>query len=370
MSIEATGSASLQKLANSYQSTSKENDEKEDYLGREDFLTMLVAQLQNQDPLNPMEGSDFSAQLAQFSQLEQLINLNEGMKGMATAFEENSQIDVTGFVGKEVTGRVDTIEVSSGEPTNGFYELTQTSDVMVTIYNADGNPIRTLYPGQKGPGEYSVEWDGKDYHGNLVDDGSYSYGVMANNGSGFAALATTKTGVVDGIIYQGGQPYLMVDGFPVNPSSVISVSDPKPMEDTTLPLSTLDYLGKNISYSDHILAVNGENITGDGIRFDLDASENAMVHIYDAAGNEVRSLSIPSESALTGENVIHWDGMDDSGNRVPDGIFRYDVTSDSGNVRLPNSGEVTGIKNINDAHYLVVAPYGDIVSLGSVSDVH
>ena len=367
MAIEATGNSSLQKLASTYKATDKETEEKEDYLGREDFLTMLVAQLQNQDPLNPMEGSDFSAQLAQFSQLEQLVNLNDGMEKMTAAFEESSQIDVTGYVGKEVTGRVDTIEVTSGAATSGYYELTETSDIMVTIYNEEGNPIQTLYPGQKGPGEYSIEWDGKDYQGNVVEDGAYTYDVMANNGEGFASLSTTKTGTVDGIIYQGGQPYLMVDGLPINPESIVSVSTPEPKE---TPMSPLDYLGQNISYSDHILAVDGENITGEGIRFELETQENTVIQIFDADGNEVNRLEIPAESTVTGENVVQWEGTDSAGNSVSDGIYSYAVTSESGNVQLVNSGEVTGIKYINDTQYLVVGDHGDIVSLSSITGVN
>lgn len=82
MAINATGNSSLDALSSSYKSTVTENDE--DVLGRDAFLTMLVAQLKNQDPLNPMEGSDFSAQLAQFSQLEQLMSLNDTMEALQT----------------------------------------------------------------------------------------------------------------------------------------------------------------------------------------------------------------------------------------------------------------------------------------------
>jgi len=80
MTVSSTNNSALENISSSYQSNEKNKTEKEDALGRDTFLTMLVAQLQNQDPLNPMDGTDFSAQLAQFSQLEQLINLNESME--------------------------------------------------------------------------------------------------------------------------------------------------------------------------------------------------------------------------------------------------------------------------------------------------
>ena len=98
MSVISTGNSSLDQITSSYQSYEKDKTEKEDTLGMDAFLTMLVAQLQNQDPLNPMEGSDFSAQLAQFSQLEQLINLNGTMESLGTSFGQNSEGDVLGYI--------------------------------------------------------------------------------------------------------------------------------------------------------------------------------------------------------------------------------------------------------------------------------
>lgn len=370
MTIDATGSSSLQKLAGSYTARDTEEKEKQDYLGREDFLTMLVAQLQNQDPLNPMEGSDFSAQLAQFSSLEQLLNLNESMESMVTAFENSSDIDVTGFVGKEVTGMVDSIDVASGAASNGYYKLSTSSDVMVTIYNSEGHTVKTLYPGQKGPGEYNIDWDGTDYQGNTVEDGSYSYEVVANSGNGFATLPTTISGVVEGISYQNGNPYLMVQGFPVNPASLVSVSDPEPDPQDSSTMSTLDYLGKDISYSDHIMAVEGEKITGNGIRFNLDTQEDVLIKILDSNGNEINSFEMTAQDAVVGENVVNWDGTDIAGNKVIDDIYSYTITSASGNVQMVDSGEVTGIKHFNGMQYLVVGDHGDLVSLSSVTGVN
>ncbi len=111
MSNISTGNSSLDQIANSYKSSDSQKADKEDALGRDTFLTMMVAQLQNQDPLNPMEGSDFSAQLAQFSQLEQLINLNVSMENLSTSFGEESEGDIISYIGKQVTGNVDIMNV-------------------------------------------------------------------------------------------------------------------------------------------------------------------------------------------------------------------------------------------------------------------
>jgi flagellar basal-body rod modification protein FlgD len=126
MTISSSQNSSLEKITSSYQSNEKEKAEKEDALGQDAFLTMLVAQLQNQDPLNPMDGTDFSAQLAQFSQLEQLISLNDSMADLAKAYDTNSEGDVVGYIGKQVTGNVDVMNVDEGTVSGGFYSLSLT----------------------------------------------------------------------------------------------------------------------------------------------------------------------------------------------------------------------------------------------------
>ncbi len=98
MTVSSSWNASLDNIVSGYQSTTAEKSEKDDALGMDAFLTMLVAQLQSQDPLNPMEGSDFSAQLAQFSQLEQLMGLNDSMEALTTSFASDSEKDLVDYV--------------------------------------------------------------------------------------------------------------------------------------------------------------------------------------------------------------------------------------------------------------------------------
>ena len=80
-----------------------------DELGRDQFLTLLVAQLQHQDPLNPLDGTDFTAQLAQFSSLEQLFAVNENLTGIQEAFSLQGNGDLLDFIGKTVKAEDNTI---------------------------------------------------------------------------------------------------------------------------------------------------------------------------------------------------------------------------------------------------------------------
>ena len=366
--VDATGNSSLSKLASSYKSNDTETKKEEDYLGREAFLKMLVAQLKNQDPLNPMEGSDFSAQLAQFSSLEQLINVNSSVQSMADAFEKSSATDASTFIGKEVTGNANSMEVSSGSPSGGQYTLANQADVMVTISNADGHVVKTLYPGQQTPGQYNLDWDGKDTGGNVVPDGSYTYDVLANTGSGYASLPTTITGTVDGVTYQNGKAYLNIGGALLNPDGIVKVSDVK--ADAEKSMTPLDYLGKDISYSGYMVAVEGDKISGSGIKFELEGQEDVVVEILDSKGNVVKSVNLSAENTLTGKNVLNWDGTDASGKPLPDGIYSYSVKSASDKATVSQSGEVTGIKYVNGTQYLVAGTDGDLVNMSSVTGVN
>ena len=162
MTVSSTGNTSLDALTNSYNSTDKAKAEKEDALGTDAFLKMLVAQLQNQDPLNPMDGTDFSAQLAQFSQLEQLMNLNTSMDDLAKSFTTDSDKDLVSYIGKQVTGEIESMEVKNGEVSGGFFSLSGNAEIMVSITDASGNTVKNMSLGTKGPGAHLIEWDGTD----------------------------------------------------------------------------------------------------------------------------------------------------------------------------------------------------------------
>lgn len=366
MTITSTGNASLDKLSSAYQT--QDTKAKSDALGRDDFLTMMMAQLKNQDPLNPADGTQFSAQLAQFSSLEQLMNLNDTMKAMQASFEKNAEgSDATALVGKKVTGNMDTMDVSSGKASGGVYNLSRPGTVMVTIYDSDGNEIRSLYPGQQDAGNYNISWDGKDNSGNNVPDGSYTFTVMANSGSGFAKVPTTITGTVDSIVYNNGKQYLQVKGTLLDPDSLIQVSNSSEPQNNAASIT--DYLGKTITSSQPLASVENGSVAGNSCSFDLDSKQNVVVRIYNSGGQVVKTISIDSKNTSQGTNTIDWDGTDDSNNKVPDGLYAYSVTSASGAVEPSASGNVSGIKSIDGNQYLVLDNSDILTDLSHVISV-
>jgi len=370
MAIISTGNSSLDQITNSYQSNEKEKTEKEDVLGQDAFLKMLVAQLQNQDPLNPMEGSDFSAQLAQFSQLEQLISLNDTMESLSKSSGQDSEGDVLGYIGKQVTGDVDVMNVDKGIVSGGFYNLAQPADIMVTVTDADGKTVKTLFEGQQNTGSHIISWDGTDNSGKAVTDGSYKYTVLANSGYGYTQVPSSVTGKVEGIAYNDGKPYLVVQGVLLDPSSLTSVVDVEDSNGSESVESTLSYLGRTISSNEPIVLVEGGSVSGKELTFNLDSQQGVTLKIYDVFDGLVRTINLAPDDTVGGGNTVQWDGIDDSGYKVSDGLYYYTAATTNGFAKTPLSEDVSGIKYINGSQYLVLNDTGRLVSLSSITGIN
>ncbi|GAB6095886.1 hypothetical protein JCM14469_21390 [Desulfatiferula olefinivorans] len=203
-------------------------DTKADSLGKDAFLTMMVAQLKNQDPLNPLEGTDFTAQLAQFSSLEQQLEMNSNLSSiLSTLTASTEDSNIFDYIGKEIVSDGNPVTVESGEViAGGLFELEEPATIHVTVYNSDGTAVRQMHSGNEliEDGVYNIAWDGRDDNGYTVLDGEYTYKVTALNDRGeYGSVSTTTSGLVDGVTRYYGKNYLMVDGRRVDPSSVETV---------------------------------------------------------------------------------------------------------------------------------------------------
>lgn len=362
-----SGSSSLDNLVGSYQTTETTKADKEDALGRDAFLTMLVAQLQNQDPLNPMDGTDFSAQLAQFSQLEQLMNLNDSMENMAKSFSEDAEKDLISYVGKQITGEVNTMQVDSGQVSGGFFNLGRAAQVIIEVTDSSGKTVKTINMGTKEAGSHLISWDGTDNSGKAVEDGTYTYTVLGNTGAGYTKVDNSVTGTVGGIAYVNGVAYLNVQGILINPDNLSSVNN---VEDDQTPVdSAMSYLGKKVTSGRPIVEVKDGVAQGTDLSFELETPSAANVKIYDASGNLVRVIPVNAEDTAGGTNTVKWDALADSGFAAGDGLYSYTVETLKGYARTPVTEEVSGIRNTNGTQYLVLADSGRLVSVSSITAV-
>lgn len=134
-------------------------------MGKEDFMMLLVAQLKNQDPLSPDDPTEFTAQLAQFSSLEQLYNLNDSMESLAASNAESDRLATLGTIGKDVAFEGDTTTFS-GEPIEFGYSLSGPASQVTISLQQDGATLATLNGTELTSGNHFLTWDG------LTDDGS------------------------------------------------------------------------------------------------------------------------------------------------------------------------------------------------------
>ena len=211
-------------FTNILQDNSPQETKKEDPLGRDAFLKMLLAQMKHQDPLNPMDGTDFSAQLAQFSSLEQLFQMNDSLSSLTTTLEPKGNENVLDYIGKQVLSEDDTLQLSNGTVIGGSFTLEQAEDIIISVYDDIGREVITLYPGQLEAGTHEVEWNGYDRTGEPVLDGIYRFELTAvEDGGIYVPITAATSGLVTGVTYENGVPYLEVDGRMVDPATVIKV---------------------------------------------------------------------------------------------------------------------------------------------------
>jgi flagellar basal-body rod modification protein FlgD len=201
--------------------------ERSDSLGKDAFLNLLVTQLQYQDPLNPMDSADFTSQLAQFSSLEQLNNINEslGYLGLYNASINNSQ--TVSFIGKTVVATGDSIYLNDEEAVNLNFDLNgDASNVIVYVYDDNNTLVKTIEAGSMNSGEQSVTWDGTDNEEQKLSAGKYSFEVVATNTNGDLLETTTYTsGKVTGVIFRDGTTYLLLDDLEIPVGNVIKVTE-------------------------------------------------------------------------------------------------------------------------------------------------
>jgi flagellar basal-body rod modification protein FlgD len=196
--------------------------------GKDEFMKLLIAQLQNQDPTAPQESNEFMAQLAQFTNVEKLDTANRLLGEMLVSQSANYQATLTTLVGKDVVFNNNEIELGPQGPGEPFYVDLQGHAVSVNVLVKDefGNTVRTLYLGEQEAGLVKAEWDGRDVYGVPLPEGKYTFEVSAADTSGNPVEAfPRRKGHIAGLTFAQGYPQLMVNGLPISMGDVVEVQE-------------------------------------------------------------------------------------------------------------------------------------------------
>ncbi len=182
-------------------------------LGQTEFINLLVAQLQHQNPLEPMEGSEFVAQLAQFSQLDETRKVSAGMGSVAENMASLSNFSSLALLGQNAEFNGNGISYLQGTTTDLRYKLpAEAESVSITILNSQGVPVCEK-TGSTAEGIQTVIWDGRDDEGEELPSGIYRFSVAAEDAAGEEMnVETMQKGRVSKVEFREGTPYLLVNG--------------------------------------------------------------------------------------------------------------------------------------------------------------
>lgn len=193
-------------------------------LGKEDFLTILVAQLENQDPLDPQDSAEFISQMAQFSSLEQQIQTNENLDTLISSAGNTERYTAFQLLGTEVVASSDSFSYTGSSVELGFSLDEAASNVNISILDASNTVVATLNVDQVEAGTNFVTWDGTTDAGAQLACGEYSFAIcVADDATKIDATPLVRT-VVKQVSLDSSGSVLVTGAGEFNLSDLTSVS--------------------------------------------------------------------------------------------------------------------------------------------------
>ena len=331
----ASGSA-LNKLANDFDS----------------FLTLLTTQLQNQDPLEPLDSKEFTSQLVQFTSVEQAIQSNKNLEKLIALTGGNTSSAAFAYIGQEIR-----TSNSSTNLTGGFakwsYEVDPAAaSSAISVKDAKGNTVFTQ-EGKTGAGLKEFIWDGKDKNGASFPDGVYSLSVTAVSAD--KKPVSTKvftTGTVNNVEISGDEPTLFVGGVKVSLKEIIAVS-----HGGNNSGAALNYIGREIR------TINtSTSLFNSKANWSYEIDPRAVSSTLIVKDEKGRSVLEKTGGTGAGLHNFTWDGLDGTGAQLPDGVYSLSVAGLDRNdkpvgTKVFTKGKVTSIDTSSNDPQLMI---GDV----------
>ena len=346
-------------------------------LGKEDFLHLLVTQLKYQDPLSPMENTEFVAQLAQFSALETGQNTERAIRSLEDAFNENisyqiiasqsiSNFAAASFIGKEVRMLQPAVDWkgNAGDQVPIRVHMGSRNEVTVEIKNSDGDVVRSFKVDDKDAENSAMfNWDGKDSDGHFVKNGRYTIEVVGQDKD--KSLYSFAQATVEGVRFTPEGVLVKLEGREISIGELLDVS--RGDETQSFQANALSLMGKLIRARHE--SINFGAKEGEEHRIDIQAEPNQQVtvELRDRQGNLVATLKDRADN--DGELSLFWDGVTTDGNIANVGEYKINVVGSDANPRLYayTEGIVDGLTSLTGDFKLKVG--GKEVALSDVMDI-
>ncbi len=217
MSVSGVGTSTASSAASSSTAASST-------LSTDDFLKLLVTELEDQNPIDPTNTNDFMNQLVSYANFSQQQTMNTQLSTLLTSFNSLISANAIGYMGHTVEAKNDTAALQGGSATWGYSLNADAANATITIKDASGATVWSG-AGNTSAGAHSFTWDGKDSSGKqLADGGKYTIEISATDKSGSSVYGyTTTIGKVDGIDSSSGTTMLDIGGVQVSLDSIIGI---------------------------------------------------------------------------------------------------------------------------------------------------
>ncbi|MDR0305789.1 MAG: hypothetical protein LBI42_03015 [Chitinispirillales bacterium] len=347
-------------------------------MGKEDFLRLLVTQLQYQDPMSPLENHEFVAQLAQFSALEVGQNTGDAITELQKAFNENMHYQMMAsqsianssamsLIGKEVRMLQPVTDWSgkAGDKVPINVHLGNNKEAVVEIKDAEGEVVRTLKVSEKdAENSATIHWDGKDNGGQYVKSGKYRVEVQGSDKD--ASLYCFVQDAVEGVRFTSDGVLVKIGGSEISLSEVLDVSTGNSGSYISQQ-NALSLMGKNVRAYHSSLVYGAKN--GEQHKIEVNAAPNqwVTVEIRDNKDNVVATLK--EQADVNGKAELYWAGENSEGEDSPIGQYKINVVGSDKNPNLYAyvEGVVNGLTSLTGDFKLKVD--GREIALNQVIDI-
>lgn len=318
------------------------------------FLSLLTSQLKHQDPLSPMDSTEFTQQLVQFAQVEQQMSQNDKLDKLVEAHNAGLAATAVSYIGNYVEAEGNQVPLQDGKGRFAYGVSEAAKQVGILIKDHTGRVVRAV-EGETTAGVHDFRWDGKDDEGNQLPDGTYSLALTATGKEGSVDTWTTIFGKVTGVTSKDDQVTLVMDQVGVPMSKLMSISTTWEGQAASID-SALPYVGKMVEAHGNVLALQD----GRGrLSYSLPSrTDSTRISIVDNDGQVIRHFDGKTAS---GTHVLDWDGKNNAGTLVPDGPYSVQVNAMQGdeslkNVGITTFGKVTGVSGRDGAPAVVMGP--------------
>jgi flagellar basal-body rod modification protein FlgD len=206
------------------QSSTAATAQRKTTLTQNDFMNLFVTQMKYQDPLQPLDNNQMATQMAQFNTVDALATMNNTLNQMMTNQASLNNLQASSLIGKKIEAKGNIISIQQGAVSGGAYQLAQPGNVIIQIFDSNGNLVRQTEPVYKDTSMQGIGWNGKNQKGMVLPDGAYAFKVLAADQKGQAVTATTyRVGTVDGVSFENGTAYFQMGGDKVNFSDILAI---------------------------------------------------------------------------------------------------------------------------------------------------